>query len=121
MSREVIASNIPSHLKLSEIAKEFEIFGDVVRTAMDERNRRYSSSMNVYIMFAETVGAKRAVNSKFVQINGYKVYIEENNNRRRSTGNFDIIREVKEIKSRKRRKSRDSKEERRHKRKQKED
>lgn len=88
MSRDVVIINIPSYLTLSAMIKPFEEFGEIVRAGVDERRRKVKSQINLFITFADAIGATRAIQKKHVRIEGSWVEIdrvrEVNDNRSRN-------------------------------------
>lgn len=97
MPRNIVAYKIPSTMKLSDIIKHFEIFGDVTKAAVDEQRRRNANFFNVFISFADQVGANRAVEASIININGHRVKMEISESNlnfgpRKIMSNFEIIR-----------------------------
>jgi hypothetical protein len=74
--RDIVAYDVPIILKLSEILVEFEKYGDITRIALDEKSRKTRNSMNVFISFAESAGALRALDASFIVINGNKIQVD---------------------------------------------
>lgn len=86
MFREVIAYQIPSDIKLSEAVQIFEPFGDITKVAFDEIKRSRRPFANLFICYADQIGASRAVNAGSVVIRGHRVRIE----RSRTSLNFGL-------------------------------
>jgi hypothetical protein len=77
MERDIIVMGVPSETKLSDVAKYFEGFGEVIRISFDERKRANNDLCNIFVTFSDGVGAKRALNEMFTVINGVKVSFEK--------------------------------------------
>lgn len=73
----IVAKEVPAWLKLSEIAKVFEEFGELVRISVDEKKRTKHEKVNTFVTYADQNGAKRALEKGTVNINGQKVTICE--------------------------------------------
>ena len=78
--RDIVAFDVPIVFKLSEVLKELENFGDVTRIAVDERRRKTRDSMNIFVSFAESAGALRALNAEFIVIQGKKINLGKSKN-----------------------------------------
>ena len=76
--RDIIAYDVPIEWKLSEVLIEFERFGDVTRIGVDEKRRKTRESMNIFISYAESAGALRAIKTEFININGKRINIAAN-------------------------------------------
>lgn len=76
MAREIIAFQVPSLLKLTEAVQFFDCFGDITKSAFDENRRRTRPFCNLFICYADRVGASRAIAAGSVDIQGRKIRIE---------------------------------------------
>lgn len=96
MSRDVIAFQVPSLLKLSEVIKHFETFGDITKAAVDEKRRISKPYVNVFLSYGDRIGASRALAAGSVEINGLRIRIERSETKLefgpKETNNFQIIR-----------------------------
>lgn len=89
--RDIVAFDVPILLKLSEVLKELENFGDVTRISVDEKRRKTRDSMNIFVSFAESAGALRALNTEFIVIHGKKIHMGRNKAKiqKRNYGNLN--------------------------------
>lgn len=96
MSRDIIAHQIPSILKLSDAIKHFECFGDITKAALDEKRRTKNTYVNLFITYVDRLGASRAIAAGMVDINGIRVRIERSETKidfgPRETDKFKIVR-----------------------------
>lgn len=76
-TKEVVVKNVPAWLKLSEITKIFEKYGDIIRIAVDEKNRRSKTKVSIFITYENHIAAMRAVQHEIEYIEGHRVEIEK--------------------------------------------
>lgn len=77
MAKEIIAYDVPVIIKMSKLIEQFETFGDIVRASVDERKRRSNLTMNLFIAYADQIGAARAIAMGYLNINGSQIKIEK--------------------------------------------
>lgn len=95
MTKEVVAKDVPTIEKLSNIIVKFERFGDVIKASMDERKRKSSNVSHVFITFADDIHASRAVEAGSIDIRGMKIKVEPYTERKDVNSRFNFIREGK--------------------------
>lgn len=76
MTRDIMLKDVPVILKLSTIIKELERYGDITRASVDEKRRRDSDNVNIFIGYSERVGATRALADGKINIGGNVIKIE---------------------------------------------
>jgi hypothetical protein len=67
---------IPSTWKMSKAVLPFEAFGDVVRSSVDNKRRLQNKEINIFITYADSVAAKRALEEKIVRYDGATITME---------------------------------------------
>lgn len=80
----VVGIGIPSTLKLSIATKQFEEFGDVVKASIDSKRRQKFDKINIFIQYADSISAKRALKTGYIILDGERINIEEENKPKRN-------------------------------------
>jgi len=98
-NRDIIAFQVPSLLKLSDLIKPFEVFGDITKAALDEKRRTSKPYVNLFISYGDCIGASRALAAGSIEINGLRIRIERSETNLdfgpKETNQFKIIRKGK--------------------------
>ena len=96
--RDIIAFQVPSLLKLSDLVRYFESFGDITKAALDEKRRTTKPYINLFISYADRLGASRAIAAGSVDINGTKIRMERSESKMdfgvKDTERFEIRRKA---------------------------